>query len=105
MSDPLIVSGAPCVHCGESLQHRRGCVVLLRSCSIYCTLGDCTSCRSDLCRCPHHQARIEQTEPKFVAVLSRVKSGARTVASAESKTMAKRIANALNRHKVNSEGV
>ena len=42
---------------------------------------------------------------RFVAVKSAVMRGSEHVATAVSKTMAKRIANALNRHKPNSEGV
>ena len=42
---------------------------------------------------------------KFVAVRQSVLLGARTIARAISKTMAKRIANALNHHQPNSEGV
>jgi hypothetical protein len=42
---------------------------------------------------------------KFVAVKSAVMYGAEHIATAISKTMAKRIANALNKHKPNREGV
>ena len=42
---------------------------------------------------------------QFVAVKSAVMRGSEHIATAVSKTMAKRIANALNRHKTNSEGV
>lgn len=42
---------------------------------------------------------------QFVAVHDRVMQGARRVALACSKTMAKRIANALNKHTPNREGV
>ena len=41
----------------------------------------------------------------FVAVKRSVMLGAQHIATAISKTMAKRIANALNKHKPNSEGV
>jgi hypothetical protein len=43
--------------------------------------------------------------PKFVAVKSAIMQGAVHIATACSKTMAKRIANALNNHKPNHEGV
>ena len=43
--------------------------------------------------------------PRFVNVKNAVMQGATCVAVACSKTFAKRIANALNNHKVNSEGV
>ena len=43
--------------------------------------------------------------PQFVAVHCSILQGARTVARAISKTMAKRIANALNRHIPNREGI
>jgi hypothetical protein len=42
---------------------------------------------------------------KFVAKHELILHGARVIARAISKTMAKRIANALNRHKPNEEGV
>ena len=42
---------------------------------------------------------------QFVAAREIVYHGAREVARAISKTMAKRIANALNRHQPNKEGV
>ncbi|HET6220150.1 MAG TPA: hypothetical protein VFE27_24190 [Acidobacteriaceae bacterium] len=44
-------------------------------------------------------------EPKIVAIGSSVLMGARVIARAVSKTMAKRIANALNKHIPNREGV
>jgi ATP-dependent Clp protease ATP-binding subunit ClpA len=44
-------------------------------------------------------------EPKFVSVGFSVLTGARVVARAISKTMAKRIANALNKYSPNREGV
>jgi hypothetical protein len=44
-------------------------------------------------------------ERRFVAVKSAVMHGADHVATAKSKTFAKRIANALNKHKPNDEGV
>jgi hypothetical protein len=44
-------------------------------------------------------------KPLFVAVKSAVMRGAEHIATACSKTMAKRIVNALNHHKPNSEGV
>lgn len=49
----------------------------------------------------------EQVTPAhiFVAVKSAVMRGAEHIATACSKTMAKRIANALNQHKPNKEGV
>jgi hypothetical protein len=43
--------------------------------------------------------------PIFVAYKSMVLRGGEMIARACSKTMAKRIANALNEHKTNSEGV
>lgn len=44
-------------------------------------------------------------EKRFVAVKSAVMQGSEHIATAKSKTMAKRIANALNKHKPNDEGV
>jgi hypothetical protein len=44
-------------------------------------------------------------QPIFVAVKTAVMRGSEHVATAISKTFAKRIANALNKHKPNSEGV
>jgi hypothetical protein len=44
-------------------------------------------------------------ERRFVAVKSAVMQGTDHIATAKSKTMAKRIANALNKHRPNSEGV
>lgn len=49
--------------------------------------------------------RQRATVPLFVAVRLAVMRGTERIATAVSKTMAKRIANALNRHKPNSEGV
>lgn len=43
--------------------------------------------------------------PQFIAIHCSINQGARTIARAISKTMAKRVANALNHHKLNSEGV
>jgi hypothetical protein len=43
--------------------------------------------------------------PKFVAIRATVMRGAELIARAVSKTMAKRIANALNKHAPNREGV
>ena len=48
---------------------------------------------------------IAAPRPQFVAVHCSILQGARTVARAISKTMAKRIANALNRHIPNREGI
>jgi hypothetical protein len=48
---------------------------------------------------------VPAAAPKFVAVGPAVLQGARTIARAVSKTMAKRIANALNKHTPNREGV
>lgn len=47
----------------------------------------------------------DESAVQFVAIADRVMQGARGIASACSKTMAKRIANALNRHKPSREGV
>lgn len=44
-------------------------------------------------------------EPKFISLGPSVIQGARVIARAISKTMAKRIANALNKHIPNREGV
>lgn len=44
-------------------------------------------------------------QPKFVAVKEAVMRGQEHIATARSKTFAKRIANALNKHVPNDEGV
>lgn len=43
--------------------------------------------------------------PLFVAIRCAIMRGSEHIATAVSKTMAKRIANALNAHKPNKEGV
>lgn len=52
-----------------------------------------------------HLERQRLKVPLFVAVKLAVMRGSEHIATAVSKTMAKRIANALNRHTTNSEGV
>ena len=46
-----------------------------------------------------------EPEPKFVAIGPYIMQASLTIARAISKTMAKRIANALNKHVPNREGV
>jgi hypothetical protein len=54
---------------------------------------------------PLPNARESPQVPRFVGIKNAVMRGSECVAVACSKTFAKRIANALNNHKVNSEGV
>lgn len=52
-----------------------------------------------------NQGSLPPADHKFVAIGTAVLQGASTIARAISKTMAKRIANALNKHTPNREGV
>lgn len=56
--------------------------------------------RASLCNPSQNSAKA-----RFVAIHESVMRGQERIATAKSKTMAKRIANALNKHTVNSEGV
>jgi hypothetical protein len=57
-------------------------------------IANCLDCQPEL-----------KIDPQFVAVHTSILQGARVIARAISHNMAKRIANALNHHQPNKEGV
>ncbi len=81
----------PCIHCSQVGSHHPDCLVA------FIERGSRTQADVD---------RLTETKTiKFVAVRTNIMQGAKHIATAISKTFAKRIANALNKHTPNSEGV
>jgi ADP-ribosylglycohydrolase len=78
-----------CVHCNQNDSHAPGCTIAVSEAQFR----------------RQKAADQAQNQLQFVHKHDTVMQGARAVARAVSKNMAKRIANALNHHKVNSEGV
>lgn len=77
-----------CIHCGGGVVHRQECIVT-----------------ASLDREQRDQARESSADPsQFVAAGVAVMQGLERVAVARSHNFAKRIARALNHHKVNSRG-
>ena len=85
--------GDPCVHCRARAFHLPNCIVRVARKEIRISARD----RDD-------QDQLPADPAKFAATRTGVRLGSRRVATAVSKTMAKRIANALNAYQPNREG-
>lgn len=87
---PAPGAGGRCGHCGADAYHKDGCITYLAKCS------QARQVEADPApAAPGSPA--EPGEPLFVAIKSAVMAGKDHVATACSKTMAKRIAAALNK--------
>lgn len=84
-----------CAHCNETTWHKNGCIAMLAA----------ISAARRVSPDPPPAASAASAAPRFAAIKASVLQGSTTVARAASKTMAKRIANALNKYKPNKEGV
>lgn len=69
-----------------------------------CRDGPHGQCGSHVCTCICHRHFSSETERQFVAVRRVVMRGTERIAEAVSSTLARRIANALNRYTPNRKG-